>query len=1506
MSGRRNIWWARSAVFLLVLLLVDWSLIAGSDPTRASGTDIVVTDITSHTDGSNIGMTSQTVTALLDNDGTLYFSKHVNATLTVYYPANETDMSVVFSNTTYVGSLLGDPGNSTSVIFPQWIPSFEGFYALNVSIDSLDDHPGNNSVNITIRAMVGNPIDLTIDVNDLWKVIKPGESTSDPPNSPFVFRIRNDGLDPDSFSLDFESAWLEPGWSNNTGIVQPGTWSNNIVVNALAPADAKPPEFDVLVITATSDTDPGIFKQRAVDIKLYSQSGVSIVVNSEDPMVVYPGGEWVLFDFLVINTGDRADDYELEVDTVPTNWIVELKTSLYIRALEPGESRWVTARIRIPPLNYETMEEDNTYRGDTGTLVLKASSPTSKVVGTGEGHIYVGLVHTVRLEVNPPNRTLAWDPNVIQNVSFALNITSVNNIRNGVGIEMDVNLTLAEGKYGVLFYPLWDQGKYNETESKRWTGAVAPKILHLESGETSFGSRVEVTAPAFPFQGTAVSVVEATPLLGIGEEGLALPTREMVKVFVRPEMQFKVQPPQTDYYPEFQNGSLPTDTNGNSVPDWQEGAPGDILRLPFNITNLGNTADFYDIYADAIPRSPAATLPDDWLITYTSLTTELIPFWYDPLNPDHSILIWVMVRVPLGTPIGEVTEIKLEVTSIFSKDPDYRSEPLIIEASIDIYVIQGFGLDLEPEESAAYAAPDETIEYRLNITNIGNGVDTVRFIPVVDDLQGWVIEFNVSNIDLEPLDRHTVTLFVTPSITASADDVLAIKVRAESLLEPGTYDEVWINTTVEYVGGVMIDLMSLDQLIWRLPGEIATFKLRITNTGNGNDTFQLNLELGADKWGGVIDTGDSRGPNVVVDISRGASYTFLINISLPSLSTVRSRAELVEMNILAEQKIANYLRVYPHNAPELIAEEELTVGVLKQYKADIYLAPAETRLKDVLVGEEVNFKFILKNIGNGDDLITAGHSSPDGGFRHLSWTYLDSGPFDLAPFGEKLLNLSIEPDPEGLPLYGERIGLMVEAIAGNGVRYRSTNVSAQIVLSRILTDMTQVDLGERGEIVIRISNMPAPGTTPRLGFPDQKSFNISSEVDQQTVTGSGWKMVLPSFEVTLIDLYQIGDVKIPIEAPPDLLTNSEYASVNIEIRGVPGMSSTHRTMARAVYFDAGIDVHSTRFQNLYESRTGKAYIRLVTTGTRGQEVIPVVVMVGGEVIGEFNAGPAYPQDYGSGEQEIIFVVDFELPTLKWYEKGRSMELEVLVDPDNEIVENTMAGRSMAETNNELRKDFVIKNYTPHVAVLVLSGLMLLIAAVAGVIGFFYMDKKNSWYLLPLSIGLSGLFAMLFYVPLEESGLSLDVSNGFGLAIIAIDIFFIMPVMVYLYTRAGDSYILHLINTRRGREIVQGQEVTSDLIKPLLIALIGGLLIILIPVLYWVIPSEMNKGFTGILNAFFGFNGTIPVWVPVLLIPAFAVGLQMVMIQLKRSALKDIEHTWDNLERLKSEIQEGFK
>ncbi|MEA3559266.1 MAG: hypothetical protein U9R75_08445, partial [Candidatus Thermoplasmatota archaeon] len=1242
-----------------------------------------------------------------------------------------------------------------------------------------------------------------------------------------------------------------------------------------------------------------------------------VTVISEKTKIGYPGGDWVIFDFLVTNTGTDYDSYELEVNARPPNWIARFpggSTKSYIADLGPGVSRVVTARIRIPDLNYDTMERDNTVRWSRGALVLTAYGPLSYAKASNEGIVIVGLVHTVDMDVIPDNRTYIWSedtsPTEHRTFNFTVQITSVNNIKDSLGMEMDVNLTLPEGTNGVLFTTEWDPTGPNVTQSDKWKSGISPKTLHLGSGQ-SFGATLMVTAPRFPFEGTAVTLIEATPLLGEGIDGLALPARESVEVIVGPFIDYRVDHPRTEFFPEIMNGSVPLDANNNGRPDWQEGAPGDLIMLPFNITNLGNAADLYELEVNAQPLPPSETLPDDWKLYYNKKTRGTTPFWYDPEGDNYWTKIWVIVKVPDGAPIGETVNITARVTSAYSMDARYNGPPVPpIYSSINVHVIQGFTLDLEPEESAQTAAPDETVEYYLNITNLGNGVDKVTFLAMVPNLKGWNVEFEDNDIDLDPLERRTLKVLVTPSQYASANDVLDIQIRAQSQRSPITFDDVWINTTVEYVGGVYLDVLSESPLIWRYPGEIATFRLEVRNTGNRNDSFDISLDLGSDTWIGSIDFGSGSGTSTLVDIAQGRSRQFLVNISLPSLLQADDRDDLEELNIIAGTKVGNFITITPRDFPAISETEELAVGVLQQYKADLKLSPLETTInKEVLVGEQVIYKLLLTNRGNGDDHLVVVHSSPSGSFRHSSWASIDFGPHEMAPFETRSLELYIEPYASDVPAYGEKIDIMVEAMAGNNVTYRRLNVSATVVMTRMLSSISSIDLGTTGEVLVRICNMPDPGESVDPQFTLQKLYNITSFVDQESSMGIGWTIGSPFMDITMVEPYQITDLAIPVKAPDQLISNSETASIEITVRGygVSGKEETRIATVQGVYFDASIDTKAIRFENLYEGRTAKAFITMHAAGTRGQTVIPILVKVGGEEIGRYDAGPANPQSMGADAvQEIQFVVEFDLPSLKWYEKGKTLELEVMIDPDDQVVENTRSGRALAETNNALSNEFLIKNYTPHWATLILLGLLLLISAMAGLIGFFYLDKKNSWFLIPLSVGLVGLFSMLFYVPVESTAGDLDVANAYGLVIIIADLLVIVPIMVYLYTRSGDGYILHLISKRRKKEIVEGQEVTTSFLKPLLISFIGGLLIVLVPALFWVVPSEINEGFSGVLNAFFSIDSGFPIWVIVLIVPALALALQLFLIQMKKGALKGIENTWNDLERLKAEIKEGFE
>ncbi len=973
-------------------------------------------------------------------------------------------------------------------------------------------------------------------------------------------------------------------------------------------------------------------------------------------------------------------------------------------------------------------------------------------------------------------------------------------------------------------------------------------------------------------------------------------------------LNYSIVPPRTEFFndPEISEN---TDENGNGVEDWREAYPGQVLLLPFNITNHGNGWDGYNTTGSPIPVQPSALLPNDWSISFPTSTQSLIPYRFDPNSPSHSALVWVTVTIPDGAPIGESATIKVGASSFIETglrggDPRYQW------AEIEVFVIQGFAVDLEPEENRKSAEPGETLVYRLNVTNIGNGVDIIKFRLETQDLMGWNISFDVDEYNLTPREKRPVVVRITPSLDAVRDQELALKVRAQSQRSVIAFDEVWLNTTVNYRGGVEIQLLETPSLQWKYPGEVATYLVEVFNRGNGNDTIDLVIDPGNNAWEAEIAVGENRGMGASINLERGGSKKVRVNITLPSLSSVSNEEELFEKGIQASNKVSSILTANPKGYPTISSMINLTVGVLTEYGASLMLKPGDVIDKVVLVGEKVTYQFILENKGNGPDRIMALPSSPINSIRHLSWTQIDEGPFSLRPFESRLINITVSPSMLDRPLYHEEIAVDVQAIAGDNLTYMRIQTTTEVVMSRILTESLDIDLGTTGSIMIRICNMPDPGVTPILDLPMQRTYLINSTLESGGFS-RGWTIPHGDVEVTLTAAYQLQDVQVQVMAPPDFVTGSESAFINIDVIGGPEKRENLDSFLRAVYFDIAIDVSATRFKNLFEGGEGIAVLTLTATGNRGQGSIPIVIMMDGKELGRFDAGPAYPQEYntglaaGGGSQQILYEFGFDLPRLKWYEKGKEMKLEVILDPDNEVVENSPQGNSLTEANNIMETEFTIKNYVPPLAVWVLALLLLLFMMIGGFIGYFFLNKRESWFLLPLSAGAAGGFGMMFFVPLEDA-LNIGIANGIGLAIILIDLLFIMPVMIYFFTRAGDAHILHLINERRGDDPIVGMESTRSVWKPLTISLAGGFLMVAIPMLFWVIPSEMDGGLSTILEVLTNLDSGIPVIILILLVPLVAIGLQVALLMTKKRAFGKIRRSWDTLSRLKSEIEEGFQ
>jgi len=1466
---------------------------AGAGPgARSIGTDISAAGILSHANDTAVALVPQTVLARFSNEGTDPYTAQVNVSLEVWFPAQGAGTVLVFSNVTTVGADLSTPGNSTVHSFPPWTPSIAGQYRLIVSAMVSDDHPENDTVEVTVNAVTGELRSFeSVNMGPESQPIERGGSTQDPAYLPYSFKVYNTGQAADSYNISVSSRWLLGSYPSTLGPISPGNASATVSLDVAVPSDAPPASWDTMVVTVTSVGDEDITADKLYNTSVAEYAGVDISVNPPWQKG-YPGGPWMNFTFIVTNTGDFPDSFTVKAVARPTSWEVQLRSVPVTPTLRYMESTIIKAAIRVPELDLSAMADDHTARGAQGALVLQVASPRLFTQASVEGLVEVGLVHTVELKLDPPNMTVPWHREGYRDVRFNVSVRSINNEAGLTSPPMEINLTTPDGPSGVAFMPAWTLSP-NETESKRWAAGFNIPDLSIPTGDWSQWVKLRVVYPPFPFHGAAMVKVVARPFINASFDGIVIARETVVEVFVEPMLDFSVEPPRWEF---FEASMAEQDVDRNGVPDWREGVPGEVIELPFNLTNLGNTWDSYSSFGAVIPHPGSTLSAEAWSMTYPDgkIAGPLYPYLFDPIHGKHSELVNLHVRIPGGAPIGERVNVTLRVLS--QTDPSLERR-----ASIELIVKQGYGVDLEPEETSLEAFPDEMVSLRLNVTNTGNGLDVVLLEHSVLPVQGWEVRFNVSTVDLPRGGSESFFVHIRPSGDASADDMLSIKVRAVSMRAPAIFDEVFVNVSVRYRGGMELSPLSSTE-VWKLPGERAGFQVLVRNTGNGNDTFDLRLDPGSEAWSYNIE--DIKGSSIgSLNVPRGQAVPFWVNITLPKLSEALTAEDIDELGIAALEKVVSTLEVSPRGDSDMSRSLELSVGVLQEFRSGIVLRTGDSSMKEVLPGEAAVFELFLENRGNGLDNIRA---SVGGSQRHIRWSYVDTSSMELRPFQLSSLNLTVVPDPADLPMYEEEIDLTVLSLAGNNLSYREVRVTATVVMSRLVQPGMDLDLGTTGHITVRLCNMPDPGETPILGFPLIKDYTLASTLCAEADYSEGWAIIDPVVNITLVDLYEVRDVQVRLRAPADLIDGSLYGRVDIDVNGGEGKLRSHLVFARAVFFDCFIDMDRTEFKDLFEGGQGKAFIRLVSTGNRPQEEIRLRVVLEGRTVADLVVGPADPDQFTDGRTQLDVPVEFDLPSLGWYEKARELEMIIMVDPDDQIVENTPNGRSVSEGNNRMMKEFVIENYTPPLPLVGAFAALMIILTAAGGVGYIMHHRRDDIYMLPLAIGLVGIIALVFYLPIEKGG-NVLLANVFGSGIILLDLFVLVPLMLYLLTRAGNAYILHLLGKQADPELVGDQRTYGSVLVPISLSLAGGIGIATVLYLTWVVPPYVREdGLSGLFGALGDNSAVVPFWSILFLVVAASLIFQLLLLGFKRRSLSKLVRVWDQLDRLNTEIKEGLQ
>jgi hypothetical protein len=202
------------------------------------------------------------------------------------------------------------------------------------------------------------------------------------------------------------------------------------------------------------------------------------------------------------------------------------------------------------------------------------------------------------------------------------------------------------------------------------------------------------------------------------------------------------------------------------------GLPGDTITYTLTVTNLGNTADTFDLALGSF-------------VFPTSLSTSVI----GPLGPGAAAIVDVIVEIPAESLPGDYDAVTVSATS--------QTDPTATDGSVlTTTVVGSFDVDLEPEASAMTGVPAQTLTYTLQLTNTGDIADTYE-LTVSGVYTDWVVVLPVTTFDLAGQETVEVLVVVTIPTAAADGDFDTIIVTATSTKDEAVMDAVEITTTVE-------------------------------------------------------------------------------------------------------------------------------------------------------------------------------------------------------------------------------------------------------------------------------------------------------------------------------------------------------------------------------------------------------------------------------------------------------------------------------------------------------------------------------------------------------------------------------------------------------------------------------------------------------------------------------------------------------------------------------------
>ena len=369
-----------------------------------------------------------------------------------------------------------------------------------------------------------------------------------------------------------------------------------------------------------------------------------------------------------------------------------------------------------------------------------------------------------------------------------------------------------------------------------------------------------------------------------------------------------------------------TDSEGNEVTEVEENQ--ELTLYPITIRNDGNH-DALNVDVEVrLDSKQGELLFEDTVDIQSNSIINLEEFtWTAVGQGKHDI--WVMCIVDAN----ENEEVRYDNNNM----------------SKSILVRPQYGFEISAEDTFESTNVTQAATFDVDITNVGLRSDNYTVSVTVQDPE-WDITHpsTVSNILSNSTESFTVSFTPSPNVTASVHQ-FNISVTSEG--DVSRSSSVFVNIDVSQYYDIILEMPLSEQRVF--PGTTLFYPVRITNNGNGDDTFDLYSSSG---WNSQIRINNS--PSGSVTLAAFRTIEAELKITAPADSEV------------GEFKQISFTAISQGN--DLISKSvssNTSIGIMM----------ADDAVVDILPGGQASFAIEFQNVKEITDVLslTISTGAPD-------------------------------------------------------------------------------------------------------------------------------------------------------------------------------------------------------------------------------------------------------------------------------------------------------------------------------------------------------------------------------------------------------------------------------------------------------------------------------------------------------------------------------------------------